>query len=261
MKTFYSLAVLGGLSLVSAIPVDLAERIKSVDVDAAKVDALVSAIPVDIAERINIVDVDAAKVDALIADAQSAAAGSIQDSRDAIHALGESYFVQLDEYLAQAEEAVDALVGSYSVEDRAEITKKLQNAVNGLNSFVAAQEGPVADFIASFDLDLDLNLEELPSIEEALEETRSEKAAAVKNLRNQAKNTLEAAKTEVEREALALKEQYVGDLVDEADSWTNWSIDSAIDAANQFSAQAEIISASVDQYSDQLKALVSSDEE
>merc|ERR1712179_536417 len=223
MKTFYSLAVLGGLC--------------------------VSAIPVDIAERISMVDVDAAKVDALIADAQSVAAGGIQSSHEAIHALGVSYFAQLDEYLAQGQEAVEALVGAYSVEDRAAITEKLQNAVNGFNSFAAAQEGPVADFIASLDLDLDAALEELPSVEEALEEIRSEKDAAVVNLRNEAKNTLE------------LKEQYVEVLVDDADDWTNYLLDSAADAAKQLSAKAEVISASVDQYSDQLKALVGSDDE
>merc|ERR1711909_13359 len=235
MKTFYSLAVLGGLC--------------------------VSAIPVDIAERISMVDVDAAKVDALIADAQSVAAGGIQSSHEAIHALGVSYFAQLDEYLAQGQEAVEALVGAYSVEDRAAITEKLQNAVNGFNSFAAAQEGPVADFIASLDLDLDAALEELPSVEEALEEIRSEKDAAVVNLRNEAKNTLEAARTEVERNALELKEQYVEVLVDDADDWTNYLLDSAADAAKQLSANAEVISASVDQYSDQLKALVGSDDE
>merc|ERR1712179_504842 len=230
MKTFYSLAVLGGLC--------------------------VSAIPVDIAERISMVDVDA-----VIADAQSVAAGGIQSSHEAIHALGVSYFAQLDEYLAQGQEAVEALVGAYSVEDRAAITEKLQNAVNGFNSFAAAQEGPVAYFIASLDLDLDAALEELPSVEEALEEIRSEKDAAVVNLRNEAKNTLEAARTEVERNALELKEQYVEVLVDDADDWTNYLLDSAADAAKQLSANAEVISASVDQYSDQLKALVGSDDE
>jgi len=209
MRSFYTLALLGGLSMASASECGNVEAVcaskqltKSCDMKkecrkiakkaeriAAEVTDKVSSLDIDLSSLENIdlsslENIDLADVESNVEQGLNFVNSEIDAHYDRQLEYMNQFFAEFDDQVALMEETVDSLVGEITEEDIAEANAAITNLITGIENFVAEQDDDVAGALTQIISEDDWEAlkavhNDHPPVDEVLTQIRSERSEVV----------------------------------------------------------------------------------
>lgn len=283
MRAFYTLAILGGLSMASATECgnveavcaskqltkscDMKKECRKIAKKAERIAAHVSDKVSDkVTEGLSSLDdlkenVDLAAVESNVEQGLNFVNSQIDAHYDRQAEYLNQFFAQFDGQVALMEETVDSLVGEITEEDIAAANAAISNIFTGIDNFVAEQDSDVADaltqIISAEDWEaLKAGHNDQPPVDEVLTQIRSERNEMVALYKQLAEEHTEAERqlahaTVAEGKDFLAKydlEGWVDSVVEMVDNYSEVAAKYAGNASDFLEKKSDFVNGLIDSY-------------